>query len=90
MLSREVVASAVLAPDQFGLLGLHRHLPESSLVALTERAQRVGDPVRLALFHVQACPRCGPAALVGDGLPCLRGRTLLDACHGWRDAPART
>jgi hypothetical protein len=54
-------------------------------VELLRRAERVGDPVRLSLFHVAGCPRCGPALLVGDGLACDRGRTLLTEAHGWRD-----
>jgi hypothetical protein len=84
-MSREVVASAVLAADQFGLLGLHRHVPETSLVELIRRSQEIGHPVRLSMFHVASCPRCGPALLVGDGRACDRGRALLDACHAWSD-----
>jgi hypothetical protein len=80
-MSRETVASAGLTADQVGLLGLHRHLPECSLVELLHHAEQVGHPVRAALFHFQQCPRCTPAALVGDGLACLRGRTLLAACR---------
>jgi hypothetical protein len=83
--TRELEASAVLAADQFGLLALHRHVPERGLTELIERSQRVGDPVRLSLFHLQQCPRCGPAALVDDGLACDRGRALIAAAHGWRD-----
>jgi hypothetical protein len=87
--SREVIASAVLAADQFGLLALHRYVPERGLTELIERSQRVGDPVRLSLFHVQQCPRCGPAALVSDGLACDRGRTLFADAHGWPDRDLR-
>jgi len=84
-MTRELEASAVLAADQFGLLAMHRAVPELGLTELIERSQHVGDPVRLSMFHVASCPRCGPALLVGDGLACDRGRSLLDACHGWRD-----
>lgn len=84
-MTRELEASAVLTAAQFPLVALHRHVPERGLSELIERSQRVGDPVRLSMFHVATCPRCGPALLVGDGLACDRGRRLLDACHAWRD-----
>jgi hypothetical protein len=86
-MTREIVASAVLAPDQFGLLGLHRHLPERSLPELLRASARVQDPVRLALFHFAACDTCAAAALVGAAQLCERGGRLVAACHAWRARP---
>ncbi len=84
-MTRELEAIAVLTAAQFPLVALHRHVPERGLTELIERSQRVGDPVRLSMFHLASCPCCGPALLVGDGRACDRGRALLDACHGWWD-----
>jgi hypothetical protein len=86
--SREIVASAVLAPDQFGLLALHRHVPERGLVELIERSQRVGEPVRLSLFHFAACEDCTRESLVGEGQLCERGARLVADCAGWRERVA--
>ena len=89
-MTREHVAAAVLAADQFGLLALYRHVPEASLTELIRRSQKIGDPVRLSLFHLAACERCEPALLVGadgdEGL-CLRGRRVLAEARGWRPRP---
>ena len=91
-MSREVVAAAVLAPGQFGLLALQRHVPERGITELIEQSQRVGDPVRLSLFHFAACADCTREALVGEGQLCARGARLVAECAGWRprgeEAPA--
>ncbi len=84
-MTRELEASAVLTAAQLPLVALHRALPEQGLVDLIRCSELVGDPVRLSRFHVVGCPRCGPALLVGDGLPCFRGRPLLAEAHAWRD-----
>jgi hypothetical protein len=82
--SREIVSTAVLERGQFGLLALHRLVPERRLTELIERSQRVGDPIRLSLFHVQGCGLCSAEALVGEGQLCARGAKLIAASHEWR------
>jgi len=83
MSARESVAACPLTARELPLLSLHRHVPERGLTELIEQSQRVGDPVRLSMFHLADCATCLPELLVGEEL-CLRGRRLLDACHGWR------
>jgi hypothetical protein len=83
-MSREIAASAVLAPNQYPLLLLHRHIPERTLPDLLAASARVNDPVRLALFHLQSCDVCAPACLVNAGVLCLRGVPLVAGCAGWR------
>jgi hypothetical protein len=88
-MTRELAASLSLDGAQTALLALHRLLPERSLPELIAASAQVGDPVRLAMFHVLECPACTTAALVGDGVShlCARGRRLLAACHGWCPRP---
>ena len=78
-MSREQAAACPLAADQLPLLVLGRHVPERSLPELLSASGRVGDSVRLALFHVRVCDGCSETAL------CERGARLIDACHGWRE-----
>ncbi len=80
-MTREIIVSAVLAPDQYPLLALHRHVPERTLPDLLAASGRVSDPVRLALFHLQGCSVCTEAAA------CSRGARLVAACHAWRRRP---
>ena len=77
-MSRETAARCPLSRDQLALLTLHRLLPERSLPELLTVSLLVNNPVRLALFHVQGCTRCGA------GEPCERGAGLIDGCHAWR------
>lgn len=70
------------------LLGLHRQVPERSVLELAGAAGQVGDGVRLALFHLQGCERCTAAALVGLGEACERGARVLEAAHAWRPREA--
>jgi hypothetical protein len=44
-MSREIVASAVLAPNQYPLLLLHRHVPERTLPDLLAASCLVNDGV---------------------------------------------
>jgi hypothetical protein len=77
--SREIVAIAVLGPDQLPLLILHCRVPERTLPELLTASERVNDPVRLALFHLQGCDTCT------ESVVCERGTRLIDACRGWRE-----
>lgn len=77
-MSREIAAAAVLGVHQLPLLVLHRHVPERSLPDLLAASERVNDPVRLALFHLQGCAVCT------DTMRCERGGRLIAACAGWR------
>jgi hypothetical protein len=78
-MTRERPAACPLAGDEVVLLQLNRHVPERSVLELREAAIRVGDPVRLALFHLQQCEICGTA-----GELCSRGARLVEGAHGWR------
>lgn len=83
-MTREIATAPVLAADQFVLLALHRVRPEVGLAELLERSQRVGDPVRLAMFHLAACSLCTAEALVGEGRLCARGARVVASCAAWR------
>jgi hypothetical protein len=52
---------------------------------LIARSRRVGDPVRLSLFHFAACDTCAREALIGEGQLCERGAPLVAACASWRE-----
>jgi hypothetical protein len=81
-MTREILASAVLAPDQYSLLTLHRHVAERTLPDLIAASSRVNDPVRLAVFHLRHCFRC-----TDEAAGCERGARLIAACAGWRPRP---
>jgi hypothetical protein len=85
-MTRELAASLSLDGAQTALLALHRLLPERSLPELIAASAQVGDPVRLAMFHVLECPSCTVAAFA-EGHLCPRGHRLVAACHGWRPRP---
>jgi hypothetical protein len=80
-MTRERPAACPFTGDELVLLQLNRHVPERSVLELRAAATRVGDPVRLALFHLQQCEACD------DGELCLRGERLVGACRGWRPRP---
>jgi hypothetical protein len=83
-MSREQPAACPLHAGELALLALHRHVPERGLTELIERAQRVGDPTRLAFVHFAECAACGPEALVGTGVLCARAQRLVEPARGWR------
>jgi len=83
-MTREISAGSVLGAGQFPLVVLHRLRPEYSLAELIARSQRVGDPVRLSMFHLAGCDVCPSAALAGAGPLCAHGARLVAASAGWR------
>src|SRR5512137_1343795 len=70
------LASTTWTTELLPLFAVQRWIPELSLFDLL--ASEEGDTcLRTLRVHLHHCPRCVPAALVDDGLPCARGRRLL-------------
>jgi len=81
-MAREIAA---WTSDLIPLLALQRWTPELSPSDLLAPVEEVGNDIRTLRLHLHNCPRCVPAALVDDGLPCARGRRLVADARRWRD-----